>query len=58
MVSNTGLTVLENLIGTNYLAQITDLVKNNVGKGENTDYQHLLLFPYIFPSQGFIHHGP
>ena len=28
---------------------LCDRVENNVGKGENTGYQHFLLFPQCFP---------
>ena len=32
---------------------VLDRVENNVGKGENADYQHFLLFPPCFEKASF-----
>ena len=35
------------------IISIFDRVENNVGKGENTGYQHFLLFPQCFEKASF-----
>ena len=32
------------------IVPVSDRIENIVGKGENSDYQHLLLFPRLFQS--------
>ena len=40
--------------GAKMMISVFDRVENMVGKGENADYQHFLLFPQCFPKPSFL----